>query len=794
MGGGNEVTIVVKTQDQSSQGLKSAQGSVKGLGSSIDQFAGGAVKALAGAFAVNKIKAFAGEMVSMSAQMTTWNLKTKTVFEGSADDVEQWADKNAANFGLTGEHLAGLGASFGDLLKPMGFTAEQTAKMTEETVGLAGALSEWTGGQRSAEEVTGILAKGILGQRRALKELGISINETDVQQKLMAKGQQNLTGAALAQAKALATQELIFERSKDAQKAYASGGNEALRANNQLKASIEQVKESMAEKLGPALAGASKLLAGVLANSKATAVLGFAVMGSAAAVAAPKVVALATSVKAGALQLAGLAAEAGPVGILVGSLYALSVAFDGFGKVTADVHGLTAALADYGAQQKVSGELTKIAGKDFGKLHDAFNEIFDDSNIMKAGHLSSQVGDAVLGFNKVSTHLDQARERIDAVDKALAKLAERNPKAAAAAFEEITNKLGSQGTKASDVKSKFDDYGKALKNAGDETKITKGGTDALNQSLTDQSGAAEEAKSALEEWADAQTAMFDPLFGAVDAMDKNAEAQNKVLQANLKVTQAEHALTDAQRQHGKGSKEVAQAGLDLMDAQHGLVGANEDATKSALDVYKAMGKLKTGVEEGTVPLEDAKASLNRWVRAGLITEGQARQVAGQFAQVTKQADHLAKMKDPKVKIQTNAVQAREGLDSVTRAVNSIPRLVPIRISVFGASTADLQVLAHAGPSRAYAHGGITGAAVGGPRGGWIMAGENGPELINLAPGAQVHSAPDTQGILAGGGGADVVVSFERTGDQLIDSIMDAMRIRIRKRYGGDPTAALKYGR
>lgn len=53
----------------------------------------------------------------------------------------------------------------------------------------------------------------------------------------------------------------------------------------------------------------------------------------------------------------------------------------------------------------------------------------------------------------------------------------------------------------------------------------------------------------------------------------------------------------------------------------------------------------------------------------------------------------------------------------------------------------------------YAHGGIVGAQGGGPRSGLTMVGEHGRELVRLAPGSQVHSNPDTERMLGGGGGS-----------------------------------------
>jgi hypothetical protein len=65
----------------------------------------------------------------------------------------------------------------GDLLKPMGFTADQAADMSTEMVGLAGALSAWSGGTIDAAGVADIMTKAMLGETDGLKALGISMGE-----------------------------------------------------------------------------------------------------------------------------------------------------------------------------------------------------------------------------------------------------------------------------------------------------------------------------------------------------------------------------------------------------------------------------------------------------------------------------------------------------------------------------------------------------------------------------------------------------------------------------------------
>lgn len=249
-------------------GLRSMAGTVTKAGTAL--FAGLGVAAVAAA----------PKILAAGASMEALEVKSRTVFSGGAlAEVRRWSKVTAASMGVTTAEAVGMAAATGDLLKPMGFTADQAAGMSTKLLDLSGALSAWSGGTKSASDVSNILTSALLGERESLKSLGISISAADVEQRLAAKGQDRLTGAALQQAEALATQELIFEKSTDAQKAWADGSMDGLKAQNKMKAGLGTLKESLlkaayplVKSLVPALTSAAtwmqKRLPGAIAVAK----------------------------------------------------------------------------------------------------------------------------------------------------------------------------------------------------------------------------------------------------------------------------------------------------------------------------------------------------------------------------------------------------------------------------------------------------------------------------------------------------------------------------------------------
>lgn len=205
------------------------------------------------AFGTGAIIEYGKQLFAAGVQMDTLGRKAETVLGPSLAFVTAEAEKNAAAMGLTTGQYISATTAIADLLIPMGFQREQAAEISTELVNLSGALSEWTGGQRSATEVSEILNKALLGEREELKGLGISISEADVQARLAADGLDKLTGKALEQAKATTTLNLIMEKSVDAQTAFAENSDSLIRRQSELTARIQTVVDRLTQLLIPVM-------------------------------------------------------------------------------------------------------------------------------------------------------------------------------------------------------------------------------------------------------------------------------------------------------------------------------------------------------------------------------------------------------------------------------------------------------------------------------------------------------------------------------------------------------------
>ncbi len=206
-------------------------------------------------------------LFNVGTQTEAFGRRYATVFGENTAVLDEWIEDQKRRFGMSKGQMEGAIASVGDLLVPMGLARDRAAEMSMEIMTLAGALSEWSGGTRSANEVTSILIKSLLGERDALKELGVSLSEEQVQAALTERGQQDLTGTALEQAKAFVTLELITAKSADALSAYNSGAMEGTAAAKSLESVLADLKETLGDlviELAPAIEGFADLLGSII--------------------------------------------------------------------------------------------------------------------------------------------------------------------------------------------------------------------------------------------------------------------------------------------------------------------------------------------------------------------------------------------------------------------------------------------------------------------------------------------------------------------------------------------------
>jgi hypothetical protein len=126
------------------------------------------------------------------------------------------------------------------------------------------------------------------------------------------------------------------------------------------------------------------------------------------------------------------------------------------------------------------------------------------------------------------------------------------------------------------------------------------------------------------------------------------------------------------------------------------------------------------------------------------------------------------------------------LDSMANYAAGIPGRIMSSLGSLGGKA--LSMLGFA------AGGEVSAAAVGGPRGGRVLVGEHGPEIVRLPAGSSVHTNADSRRMLASGGGAQrVVLELRSSGNPVDDFLVQLLRRYVRV-HGGDVQVALGVSR
>jgi len=180
----------------------------KSLGSAF-AVAGAAVAAAAAGLIV------AGKAVKRFADNEEAASKFAVVFGSNAAKVGAEMDDFATKAGRSSNELRGLAGNAGDVIKSLGLSSDEAATLSTDMTKLAVDVASFK--NASDPEVIQAFTSALTGERESLKTLGIVIREADVKQQLLNTGVKKSGKDFTTAQKALATYQLLLERTTDAQ-------------------------------------------------------------------------------------------------------------------------------------------------------------------------------------------------------------------------------------------------------------------------------------------------------------------------------------------------------------------------------------------------------------------------------------------------------------------------------------------------------------------------------------------------------------------------------------------------
>lgn len=145
--------------------------------------------------------------------------KTEVVFGDAADQVLRFGETSATSLGLSQNAALGAAATYGNLLRAMGLTNQESADMSISLVQLASDLASFN--NLDPTEVLEKLRAGLTGESEPLKTLGVNMNEARIQAKALELGLVQQGESLTAAAKAQAAYAIIMEDTTLAQGDFA---------------------------------------------------------------------------------------------------------------------------------------------------------------------------------------------------------------------------------------------------------------------------------------------------------------------------------------------------------------------------------------------------------------------------------------------------------------------------------------------------------------------------------------------------------------------------------------------
>ncbi|MEU2076865.1 hypothetical protein [Streptomyces sp. NPDC013489] len=410
-----------------------------------------------------------------------------------------------------------------------------------------------------------------------------------------------------------------------------------------------------------------------------------------------------------------------------------------------DVDALASSLKKLGATNAATGETARLFGADLDGLYDKVRSLTDPAENDKFEQFMTGL------VNLDSKPLKDAKEAVDAIDKALASLVSAGrTDLAAAATKRLAAEYAAGGKDASKFTGQLNDYQDALADVKFEQDLAAAAmgiygqqSQAVKAKLDAQKQSTDALRMALFELTninrDAAGAMSD-FEAAIDNVAKvtgdhrgSLKMVNGELDLNsAKAREADAALRDlaakaqtaaaAAQQQGK-SNEYVNGILDrgrqqLVNHARELTGdkaAADALARSYLAVPDKTARLKGNIEDLQAKLATAKSQL------GKVPDARKAQVRADISQLQRQLDAAR-----------NKLDTLDGKTAVTyvTTVYSSDRVV----SPDG----------HNGPGGFPKHARGTNSA----EAGWALVGEEGPELVRMQGGERVFDHRTSMAMLS----------------------------------------------
>lgn len=220
------------------EGSNQIQGMFKKLSSGVKKI--GAT--IAAAFAVKEIVEFSKTCIELGSNLEEVQNVVDVTFGDLAGKIDDFARSAARQFGMSELSAKQYTSTMGAMLKSMGFATDEATEMSIAMAGLAGDMASFY--NLETDEAFAKIRSGMSGETEPLKQLGINLSETNLEQYRLAQGIEVSYRNMSQMDKALLRYNYLLSTTNDAQGDFArTSGSWA----NQMKILKLQIQSIMAD-------------------------------------------------------------------------------------------------------------------------------------------------------------------------------------------------------------------------------------------------------------------------------------------------------------------------------------------------------------------------------------------------------------------------------------------------------------------------------------------------------------------------------------------------------------------
>ncbi len=185
-----------------------------------------------------------------------------TTFGDNAAQIESWAQKAGAQFGLTETQAKKFTSTLGAMMKSAGMSGNEIVEMSTDLAGLAADMASFY--NLDFETAFQKIRSGISGETEPLKQLGINMSVANLEAYALSQGITKAFNSMSQGEQTMLRYQYLMQATADAQGDFAKTADGYANASRRVEAAFERIKTSLGKVMMPAVEEATVGLASFL--------------------------------------------------------------------------------------------------------------------------------------------------------------------------------------------------------------------------------------------------------------------------------------------------------------------------------------------------------------------------------------------------------------------------------------------------------------------------------------------------------------------------------------------------